>query len=149
MIQFEIIPDYEEHIQTEELIAAAEKALAMTGTHPSSEISVRITDDYVLQKLNTQFMGVDASTDVLSFPVPFDNPETGNPYLGDIIISYPTAARQAEAAGHPVGEEIVLLLVHAILHLLGYDHHEPEEKAAMWALQDEILVALEISARPK
>lgn len=149
MIQFEIDPNYEEQIQSDALIAAAEKALALTDMPSDSDLSVHISDDDRLQQLNKQYMGIDAPTDVLSFPVSFDNPETGGYYLGDIIISYPTATRQAEQAGHPVGDELVLLVVHAVLHLLEYDHDTPEEKAAMWALQDKILTALGVRARPK
>ncbi len=109
---------------------------------------MQITDDAVLQKLNHQYMGIDAPTDVLSFPVPFENPDTGNIYLGDILISFPTAVRQSKSAGHPTEEEIALLLVHGILHLLGYDHTTNEEKESMWALQESILTNLKIKARP-
>ncbi|MFN2144341.1 MAG: rRNA maturation RNase YbeY, partial [Anaerolineales bacterium] len=90
----------------------------------------------------------DAPTDVLSFPVAFDDPETGSPYLGDILISLPTARKQAETAGHAVQDEVQLLLAHGMLHLLGYDHTTPEEKAKMWTLQDRILTQLGIQAKP-
>ncbi len=122
--------------------------LAITGQPPESALSLKITGDEEIQTLNRDYLGKDAPTDVLSFPVPFDDPESGIPYLGDIIISLPTASRQAESGGHAVEEEIKLLLVHGILHLLGYDHATPEEKAAMWALQDKILTQLGIQAKP-
>jgi probable rRNA maturation factor len=93
--------------------------------------------------LNRQYLGVDAPTDVLSFPVGEVDPESEALYLGDILISYPQALAQAEAAGHPVQAELQLLVVHGTLHLLGYDHAEEDEKTLMWKAQDEILARLE------
>ena len=148
MIEIEIDQEFSDQLEVGNLQTVADKVLAITETNLQSEISLQIIQDDQMQQLNLEYMGVDAPTDVLSFPVPFENPDTGNPYLGDILISYPTAARQAEAAGHPVAEEISLLLVHGLLHLLGYDHLTPEEKTAMWDIQDTILTALQIHARP-
>ena len=148
MIEIDIDQKFSGLLEVGDLQAVANKVLAITETSLESEIGLQIIEDAQMQQLNLQYMGVDSPTDVLSFPVPFQNPDTGNPYLGDILISFPTAARQAEAAGHPVAEEISLLLVHGILHLLGYDHLTPEEKTAMWDIQDTILTALHIHARP-
>jgi probable rRNA maturation factor len=69
------------------------------------------------------------------------------PYLGDIAISLPRATAQAEAAGHPVAAELQLLTVHGVLHLLGHDHAEPEEKAAMWAAQAAVLATLGVTLK--
>ena len=148
MIEIEINQEFSEFVEADGLQAVADTVLTATGTSPESEIGLQIIGDDPMQQLNLEYMGIDSPTDVLSFPVPFQNPDTGNPYLGDILISFPTAARQAEAAGHPVIEEISLLLVHGILHLLGYDHLTSEEKTAMWDIQDTILNALQIHARP-
>jgi probable rRNA maturation factor len=148
MIEIEIDQNFSDQLEISGLQAVADKVLAITETSLDSEIGLQIIEDAQMQQLNLQYMGINSPTDVLSFPVPFQNPETGNPYLGDILISYPTAARQAEAAGHPVAEEISLLLVHGILHLLGYDHLTTEDKTAMWDIQDTILTALQINARP-
>lgn len=148
MIYIEIEPDFTEQIPEVILEFVASGVLRLTGTDANSDVSIQITDDAVLQHYNREYMGIDAPTDVLSFPVPFQNPETGAPYLGDLLISLPTAARQAEAAGHPVSEEVKLLVVHGMLHLLGHDHATAEEKSAMWALQDTILAELGIAARP-
>ena len=148
MIEIEIDQEFSDQVDASNLQTVADKVLAITQTRLESEISLQIIQDDQMQHLNLEYMGVDSPTDVLSFPVPFQNPDTGNPYLGDILISFPTAARQAKAAGHPVTEEISLLLVHGILHLLGYDHLTPEEKTAMWEIQDTILNALQIHARP-
>jgi len=148
MIEIEIDQNFSDQVEISNLQDVADKVLAITETSLDSEIGLQIIEDAQMQQLNLQYMGIDSPTDVLSFPVPFQNPDTGNPYLGDILISYPTAARQAEAAGHPVAEEICLLLVHGILHLLGYDHLTTEDKTAMWDIQDTILTALQINARP-
>ena len=148
MIEIEADQEFETLIEVHNLEIAAAKVLALTETNPESEIGLQIIDDATMQELNLQYMDIDAPTDVLSFPVPFENPGTGNPYLGDILISYPTAVRQAEAAGHSPTEEITLLLVHGLLHLLGYDHTNPQEKEAMWLHQDTILATLGIKARP-
>jgi len=148
MIEIEIEKPFLGLVDVGSLEQVAQQVLVLAEIEAQSELSLRITDDDTLKDLNLQYMGIDAPTDVLSFPVAFQNPDTGNPYLGDILISYPTAAVQAEASGHPSTEEIKLLLVHGILHLLGYDHTTPEEKQAMWSLQDAILEALQIQARP-
>jgi probable rRNA maturation factor len=138
----------EDQIDQIPLSSLATEIFSITGSPAKSAFSLRITGDDEIQQLNRNYLGNDAPTDVLSFPVPFDDPETGKPYLGDIVISLPTAIRQANSAGHPPEEEIKLLLVHGILHLLGHDHATPEEKSAMWALQDKILTQLDIQAKP-
>lgn len=148
MIHIDIDSDYEGLILPAVLEVVAAGVLRHTCSAKECDISIQVTDDETLRQYNNEYMGIDAPTDVLSFPVPFENPETGAPYLGDLLISFPTAAQQAEAAGHPVAEEVKLLVVHGILHLLGYDHATPEEKTAMWTLQEDILAELGISARP-
>ena len=122
---------------------AARLALSYTGEADGTELTIVISTDAHLQELNRQYLGIDAPTDVLSFPVGEVDPESEALYLGDIIISYPRALAQAEAAGHPVQAELRLLAVHGTLHLLGYDHAEEDEKALMWKAQDEILAKLE------
>jgi probable rRNA maturation factor len=146
IINSELASDYQ--IDQPALSALAAGVLAITSTPAESALSLRITTDDEIQQLNRDYLGKDAPTDVLSFPVPFDDPESGVPYLGDIVISLPTAFHQAQTAGHPPGEEIKLLLVHGMLHILGYDHATPEEKTTMWALQDKILTQLDIQAKP-
>lgn len=136
-------------VQPEKLEQAALATLEQQGLQReqdflSQDLSVAIDDDERLQALNQAFLGIDAPTDVLSFPAGDDeiDPETGVLYLGDIIISYPRALDQANAAGHPVIAEMQLLVVHGVLHLLGHDHAEPEEQAVMWAAQREVLLSL-------
>ena len=108
----------------------------------SADMSIVLTDDAQLHELNREYLGIDAPTDVLSFPSDEEDPETGAPYLGDILISIPRAKQQAEAAGHPVEAEVQLLVVHGTLHLLGHDHAEAEEKARMWQAQSEVMTKL-------
>ncbi len=119
---------------------------------PAGQITLVITGDETVRQLNRAYAGIDVPTDVLSFaaweeaagrPAGFVSAPEVAPYLGDIIISHPTAARQAEAAGQPIAAELSLLAVHGALHLLGYDHATPEEKAEMWAIQDAILASLD------
>jgi probable rRNA maturation factor len=110
-----------------------------------ADMTIVLTDDAQLHELNREFLGMDAPTDVLSFPASESDPETGTPYLGDILISIPRAAEQAQAAGHRVEAEVQLLVVHGTLHLMGYDHAEAEEKARMWSAQAEVLSRLGLS----
>ena len=117
-------------------------ALEHQGASSESELSVLLTDDARLQALNQKYLGIDAPTDVLSFPASETDPETGAPYLGDILISIPRAQAQAEAASHPLEAEVQLLVVHGVLHLLGHDHADVNEKARMWKAQAEILERL-------
>ena len=111
----------------------------------NADMSIVLTDDAQLRELNREYLGIDAPTDVLSFPSDEEDPETGTPYLGDILISIPRAKQQAEAAGHPVEAEVQLLVVHGTLHLLGHDHAEAEEKARMWQAQSEVMSKLGLS----
>ncbi len=101
--------------------------LTYEGFGEPAEISVTFVDDDTIHELNRQHRNVDSSTDVLSFPLGEDgvydkNLETGACLLGDIVISVPTAVRQAETYGHSLQREIGFLTVHSMLHLLGYDH---------------------------
>jgi probable rRNA maturation factor len=119
---------------------------------PTAEVTLVITDDAAVQMLNRDYRSVDAPTDVLSFaaqeeaddaPELVDLPpelaaELAN-YLGDVIIAYPYATRQAAHYQNSVAAELRLLAVHGVLHLLGYDHATPDEEAAMWTLQNTIL----------
>lgn len=106
------------------------------------ELTIVLTDDAQLQELNRSFLDIDAPTDVLAFPADEADPDSQALYLGDVLISFPRAQAQASAGGHPVTQELQLLVVHGVLHLLGHDHAEPQEKAAMWAAQAKILTRL-------
>jgi len=136
------------HIETEFpfpedlLERAAKTALEHESQSLDSDLSIILTNDARLHELNLNYLGVDAPTDVLSFPASETDPETGTRYIGDILISIPRAQTQADIAGHPLEAEVQLLVVHGILHLLGHDHAEPEDKAHMWKAQAKILERL-------
>ena len=125
---------------------AAQAALThQSASEASGDLTVVLSDDVRLQKLNRDYLGVDAPTDVLSFPASETDPETGARYLGDILISIPRADAQAKSAGHSLESELQLLVVHGVLHLLGYDHAEAKEKSKMWKVQAEVLERLGLS----
>lgn len=109
-----------------------------------SDVTIAVVDDDRIHQLNLEFLEQDKPTDVLAFPAGHFDPDTGHQNLGDIIISYPRAAEQAQAAGHPVLSELSLLAVHGILHLLGFDHDNQASENEMWQAQSDILRTLEI-----
>ena len=123
------------------LHAAAAAALAAAGVRFQAAVTLLLSDDARLQTLNRTFLGYDQPTDVLSFPSG-EAPTRPGVHLGDIAISVPQAQRQAALAGHAITAELQLLLAHGVLHLLGYDHAEAEEKAVMWRLQAAALQGL-------
>jgi probable rRNA maturation factor len=110
-----------------------------------SDVSIVLGNDDLLKKLNRKYSNVDAATDVLSFPSSELDPDTGSIYLGDVVISLPHALAQAEAGGHPIADELQLLVVHGILHLVGYDHLEQVDKEKMQSAQDSVLYQLGVS----
>ena len=124
---------------------AARAALTHQGQPADVDLSIVLTDDARLHQLNREYLGIDAPTDVLSFPASESDPETGATYLGDILISIPRAREQASAAGHQMESEVQLLVVHGVLHLLGHDHAEAKGKRKMWKAQTEILKELGLS----
>ena len=128
--------------------ALLERAARFTLDHesaPNSDMTIVLSDDTQLRELNKQYLGIDSPTDVLSFSSSEIDPETNVPYIGDIILSIPRAAQQAEAAGHRMEEEAQLLVVHGTLHLLGHDHAESVGKVRMWQAQAEVMVKLGLS----
>jgi probable rRNA maturation factor len=127
------------------LPALADRSLAAEGIDGAA-LSVLLTDDETVRALNHEYRGYDEPTDVLSFGLtermkpatddapaaePFPLPPELVEQIGEVVISYPTAARQAAEHGHHTNDELALLLVHGILHLLGHDHDQPEETRLM------------------
>jgi len=138
MITLEIAVDYQSQVDAQPIHTAAQLVLKNQSPSVDSEITIVITDDESLRALNFEFREINSPTDVLSFPADFTDPETEAPYLGDILISYPRAKSQADKAGNSVIDELQVLVVHGVLHLLGYDHTNPQEKEVMWEIQKEI-----------
>ena len=141
------------HLAVLTLASEADAGTVISGR----DLSLLIADDSTLRDLNRRYRGLDEVTDVLAFsPVhagsdaseggvkpsdapPFLRGDGGAETLGDLLISYPQAERQAEERGVPLRRELALLVVHGILHLLGYDHDDPEGERRMWGRQDAIL----------
>ena len=125
----------------------AQIVLKAQGVTPPYEVSLVFTDSETVQRLNRDYRGVDEATDVLAFGMlpqkegdsSFALPPDGVTRLGEVIISYPQAVEQAREEGHSVDQELALLIIHGILHLLGYDHEKPEEEAKMRAREKELL----------
>jgi probable rRNA maturation factor len=147
------------------LAAIARCSLDRMRIHPLAELSVLIVDEAAMTELHERWMGEPGPTDVLSFPMDELRPpspvggtsgrggdEPGGPdpaLLGDIVLCPPVADKQARGAGHSMQAELELLTVHGILHLLGYDHADPEEEAEMFGLQGQLLSAWRADGAPK
>jgi probable rRNA maturation factor len=121
-----------------------EFVLRRLNVSDEAELGVLFVDEAAMTDLHVTWMGEPGPTDVLSFPMDELRPgteehETPAGLLGDVVVCPSVAARQASEAGHPVEDEMLLLVIHGILHLLGYDHGEPTEEAEMFALQQGLL----------
>ncbi|HPR34444.1 MAG TPA: rRNA maturation RNase YbeY [Anaerolineaceae bacterium] len=112
------------------------------GFETEPQVTLQVTDDKTIQEFNLQYRDTDEATDVLSFENAFIDPESGETYLGDILISYETAKRQADSRGLEMMTELEMLLVHGILHLTGMDHASQSDWQAMSNMQDAILAEL-------
>lgn len=122
---------------TERVTAAVQDVLTRDAAPDGATLTVVLTDNEQVQRMNAQYRGVDAPTDVLSFPAdPLpEEIEDEPPYLGDLLIAVPYTQHQAEEAGHALDDEFVLLVIHGTLHLLGYDHDNAANEESMWARQ--------------
>jgi probable rRNA maturation factor len=124
----------------DEIIDVAAFALDKMGIHPDSDLGITLVDEDEITKLHVQWMNLPGPTDVLSFPMdelkPFSASD-GPGIIGDIVICPQFAAKQA--VSHSTADEISLLTVHGVLHLLGFDHVEEEEHKVMFGLQDKTL----------
>ncbi|MGI6663998.1 MAG: rRNA maturation RNase YbeY [Christensenellaceae bacterium] len=145
--------DFAKDVLFETAVQAVVKRAAEEEALNAFEVEITFVDDAFMQELNKEYRDMDKTTDVLSFPAntltqPWQNeiaaglvPEPGEEgaYLGELYISLPQAARQAEEYGNTEQEEILFLVAHGMLHLLGYDHETSEEEAAMRQKQRIIL----------
>ena len=135
-------------VDTDAILVVARHALTETGVSPLAELSILLVDTDYMTDLNHRWLGGDGPTDVLAFPLDETNVDHGPgengsepTLLGDIVLCPEIAARQAAAAGHSPADEMALLTVHGALHLLGYDHAEPEEERELFGLQDRLLAS--------
>ena len=166
LIDIRIFPRFRKALSEEWLSSVAEAALA-EGSTPQGvgsshrNMSLVVADDVTVQGLNRDYRGLDETTDVLAFSSqhwghyegedepkvfrdgePFVTPEGHHDFVGEVIISYPQCQRQADPRGRNVKDELALLITHGVLHLLGYDHVEPEDEQEMQALERKSLAAV-------
>jgi probable rRNA maturation factor len=132
-------------IDEAEVAALARHVLDSLHVHPLAELSVLLVDTEAMSQLHERWMGESGPTDVLSFPMDElrpgrDGAPSGPGLLGDVVLCPEVARSQAVVAGHTVAEELLLLTAHGVLHLLGYDHAEPDEEREMFDLQRRLLL---------
>jgi probable rRNA maturation factor len=166
-IGVQILPAYAGNVKRAQLQKAARAAFAGACRQEAGALTLIVTDDAQVRELNRVYRSVDAPTDVLAFADAgeaacrrrasrhqsgetgaFIAPQGEPCYWGDVIISYARAAEQAALYGHPVEEELSLLVVHGVLHLMGYDHEQAGDKREMWEVQNAALVQLGICWQP-
>ena len=141
-------------VDEQALVRVSRHVLDRLGVSPLAELSLLLVDLDAMEKLHVRWMGEPGPTDVLAFPMDeldlrgsrgvghggHDEPEETSPtVLGDVVLCPAVAERQAAEAGHSTEDELQMLCTHGVLHLLGYDHGEPEEHAEMFGLQGELL----------
>ena len=147
-------------INNESVIPVDEVALQRLSTyaldhlhvHPDAELAIVLVDEGAMEQLHLQWMDEPGPTDVLSFPMDELRPGTEESMtpaglLGDIVLCPQVAVSQAETAGHSPLDEMLLLTTHGILHLLGFDHAEPDEEKEMFGIQREILTGFDLAER--
>ena len=143
-MSIEVLNESGQEVDVRRLSRLARFVMEQMRVHPQAELCIKAVDEDTIAALNAQWMEKDGPTDVLAFPMDElrpgkvnEEPEEG--VLGDLVLAPSVAGRQGEEAGHGREAEIDLLTTHGILHLLGYDHAEPDEHAVMFGLQAELL----------
>ena len=141
----DVLNETDHRVDELELVALSRYVMGEMRVHPGADLCLRLVDEAAMEVLHVQWMDLPGPTDVMSFPMDElrparegDEPEEG--VLGDIVLCPEFAAKQAAKAGHATEEELLLLTTHGILHLLGYDHAEPEEEREMFELQRQLLL---------
>jgi len=143
-MSIEVLNESGDDVDVSELSRLSRFVMDEMRVHPLAELCIKVVDEATIAELNEHWMEKSGPTDVLAFPMDElrpglvnEEPEEG--VLGDLVLCPAVAERQAKDAGHPTRDEIDLLAVHGILHLLGYDHAEPEEHQEMFGLQAQLL----------
>ena len=150
VVVWDVAEELGDRVDRSLLEKALREALANRKPDGPVEIGLTVTTDEGIRELNEHYRGVDAATDVLSFPMlDYERPEhpvsafpspPGEPVsLGDLVVSYPRALAQAQEYGHSPEREMAFLIVHGVMHLLGYDHEDPEDRSAMRREEEEVL----------
>ena len=145
--------DFQERIDKRWLRRLVKESLRAHSLEAQVELSLLITDDATVRELNKTYRGKNKTTDVLSFALEADRrgnaaagfvmPPGEIVHLGEVIVSYPKAAEQAVERKHPVEDELALLVVHGVLHLLGYDHDKPVREREMRSMERKVLSAVQ------
>ncbi|MEH0110824.1 rRNA maturation RNase YbeY [Tersicoccus sp. MR15.9] len=143
-MSIEISNESAQTVDEDAILALARHLFDRLYLHPQTDLSIVLVDEEAMAALHQQWMDEPGATDVMSFPMDELRPgsedaPSAEGLLGDIVVCPQVASRQAARGGHSVGDEILLLVTHGVLHLLGYDHEEPDEKAEMFALQRALL----------
>jgi probable rRNA maturation factor len=156
-VSIEVQNESGEDIALEPLVAVARHVLSAMGVSPLAELSMLLVDEERMTELHVQWMDEPGPTDVMAFPMdeldlrgsrgalPEPDDESAELVLGDVVLCPTVAARQAVEAGHETADELALLTTHGVLHLLGFDHLEPDEHAEMFGLQAELLASWKAS----
>jgi len=138
---------FREMVDEDRMTKLVQSVLEAEGVAPPYQVGIVFTDSDTVRGLNREYRELDEATDVLAFQMLsrkdhdefFAHPPDGIARLGEVIISYPKAVEQAKEQGHSTDRELALLAIHGILHVLGYDHEEPEEEAEMRAREEQHL----------
>ena len=144
-MSIEVLNETDTVLDEMELVACSRYVLEAMNVHPGADLCLKLVDEAAMEVLHVQWMDLPGPTDVMSFPMDElrpgrDGQEPEEGVLGDIVLCPSVAARQAAEAGHATEEELLLLTTHGILHLLGYDHAEPDEEREMFELQRTLLL---------
>jgi probable rRNA maturation factor len=144
-VSIEVLNETDTVLDEMELVACSRYVLEEMKVHPGADLCLKLVDEAAMEVLHVQWMDLPGPTDVMSFPMDElrpgregEEPEEG--VLGDIVLCPSVASKQAKDAGHTTEEELLLLSTHGILHLLGYDHAEPEDEREMFELQRQLLL---------
>ena len=144
-MSIDVLNETDDKVDELELLACSKYVLEQMRVHPQADLCIKLVDEEAMEVLHVQWMDLPGPTDVMSFPMDElrpglvnEEPEEG--ILGDLVLCPEVAAEQAVTAGHTMLDELDLLTVHGILHLLGYDHAEPDEEREMFELQRQLLL---------
>lgn len=144
-MSIDVVNETDHEVDELELHACAKYVMEQMRVHPRADLCITLVDEAAMEVLHVRWMDLPGPTDVMSFPMDElrpgtddEEPEEGT--LGDIVLCPSVAAAQAAEAGHAPMEEMLLLVTHGILHLLGYDHAEPDEEREMFELQRQLLL---------
>jgi probable rRNA maturation factor len=152
-VSIEVANESGHEVDEQQLVSVARHVLDRMGVSPLAELSLLLVDVEHMTELHVRWMDEPGPTDVMAFPMdeldlrgsrgalPKPVPDTSSAVLGDVVLCPEVAERQAKEAGHSTADELALLTTHGVLHLLGFDHGEPEEHAEMFGLQAELLAS--------